>query len=196
MKDLSANSHLLKRIMSELHRTPTRVTDTLEHIDSDIIDNWLGVTSDDEDWNTRWVEKVEEMRNRNYAKDLNQLDDDREALELLMLERVRIPEITKQETENANYKYAYQMHEHTDAVLNHNNPFAQATTSNTTYTHISREGVRDLQLTKIERLTRQQIDGHSIVTTQPSLRVIDNNIKLEIGDDILTEQRYTLEWRE
>ena len=61
---------------------------------------------------------------------------------------------------------------------------------------ISAEGIRKLQLTKIEQLTSQHVDGHSIVTSQPSLRVIDNNIKLEIGDDILTEQRYKLEWRE
>ena len=196
MRDLTTQSYLLKRVMSELRRTPMRVTDTTEHIDNELIEGWLRIESEDADWTHKWIDKVTEMQDKNYAQNLSQLDDDRAELEAMMLARVVLPTPPKPKKMDTNYRNIHQMSDVTDAVLNHNNPFAQATTSNMEYTHISQEGVRNLQLTKVERLTRQQVDGHSIVTTQPSLRVIDNNIKLEIGDDILTEQKYKLEWRE
>lgn len=197
MKDLSTTSSLLRRTMSELRRTPTRVTDTSEHIDNELIDKWLEIESEDAEWTQRWQDKVNEMKDKNYAKHLDELDSDREELETLMLERVKPMQAPELKGEDAKeYRRIYSMTSGRNVVLNHNNPFAHATTSNSTYTHISAEGIRKLQLTKIEQLTSQHVDGHAIVTSQPSLRVIDNNIKLEIGDDILTEQRYKLEWRE
>lgn len=197
MKDLSTTSTLLRRTMAELRRTPTRVTDTSEHIDNELIDKWLEIESEDTEWTGRWRDKVNEMKDKNYAKHLDALDSDREELETLMLERVKPMQAPELKGEDAKeYRRIYSMTSSRNVVLNHNNPFAHATTSNSTYTHISAEGIRKLQLTKIEQLTSQHVDGHSIVTSQPSLRVIDNNIKLEIGDDILTEQRYKLEWRE
>ena len=197
MKDLSTTSTLLRRTMSELRRTPTRVSNTAEHIDNELIDKWLEIESDDAEWTQRWRDKVNEMKDKNYAKQLDVLDSDREELETIMLERVKPMQAPEERNEDTKeYRRIYSMTGNQSAVLNHNNPFAHATTSNSTYTHISAEGIRKLQLTKIEQLTSQHVDGHSIVTSQPSLRVIDNNIKLEIGDDILTEQRYKLEWRE
>ena len=81
-------------------------------------------------------------------------------------------------------------------MLNHNNPFAHASTSHNTYTHISEEGVRNLRLTEVEQITHQMVDGQSLAVTKPSLRVIDLDIDIEIGDNILAEHRYKLEWRE
>ena len=62
MKDLSTTSSLLRRTMAELRRTPTRVTDTSEHIDNELIDKWLEIESEDAEWTGRWRDKVNEMK--------------------------------------------------------------------------------------------------------------------------------------
>ena len=80
MKDLSTTSTLLRRTMSELRRTPTRVSNTAEHIDNELIDKWMEIESDDAEWTQRWRDKVNEMKDKNYAKQLDVLDSDREEL--------------------------------------------------------------------------------------------------------------------
>lgn len=56
--------------------------------------------------------------------------------------------------------------------------------------------MRNLRLTEVEQITHQVVDGQSLAVTKPSLRVIDSDIDIEIGDNILAEHRYKLEWRE
>ena len=191
-------THSYQMCMNMLRRTPTRLTDGAEYIDPDAIKVWRALEATDAEWRARWEAEIDRIESTNYANRLSQLDEDRMKLEDLMLEGAR-PDvfIHRDEVEKKAPQFRNrQWSSHQTNVLNHNNPFAHASTSHNTYTHISEEGVRNLRLTEVEQITHQVVDGQSLAVTKPSLRVIDSDIDIEIGDNILAEHRYKLEWRE
>lgn len=195
---LRPHMHAYQMCMNMLRRTPTRLTDGAEYIDPDAIKVWRALESTDDEWRTRWEAEIERIEGTNYANRLSQLDEDRMKLEDLMLEGARPDVFVHHDEVERKTPLFREGHwsAHQTNVLNHNNPFAHASTSHNTYTHISEEGVRNLRLTEVEQITHQMVDGQSLAVTKPSLRVIDSDIDIEIGDNILVEHRYKLEWRE
>ena len=195
---LRPHTRTYRACMEMLRRTPTRLTDGAEYVDEDAITTWRQLESSDEDWQRRWNDAITRVAETNYANQLQQLDDDRIALEDLILEKAA-PSVFKDEETAEDAKPVFRdtrLSVSDSYVLNHNNPFAHASTSKNVYTHISEEGVRDLRLTEVEQITHQVVDGQSLAITKPSLRVIDTDIDIEIGDNVLAEHRYKLEWRE
>jgi hypothetical protein len=197
-RPLRPYTHAYQMCMNMLRRTPTRLTDGAEYIDPDAIKVWRALESADAEWRARWEAEIDRIESTNYVNRLSQLDEDRMKLEDLMLDGAR-PDVFvhRDEVEKKTPKFRDgRWSSHHTNVLNHNNPFAHASTSHNTYTHISEEGVRNLRLTEVEQITHQVVDGQSLAVTKPSLRVIDSDIDIEIGDNILAEHRYKLEWRE